>query len=157
MEKNWMTLEFSAVSKNESFARMAVGVFFSQLNPTLEELADVKTAISEAVTNCVVHAYQQKGGTIRIDCVLEGDHMTVTVTDTGIGIPDVEKAMQPFFTTMPGEERSGMGFTVMQSFMDGLSVTTSPNEGTVVTMEKKVASQAAPTGDEAIFREGAVG
>lgn len=134
-----MRLEFLAISRNESFARVTVGSFFSQLNPTLEELADVKTAISEAVTNSIVHGYKNKGGTIIVECVLMNSSIAVTVQDYGVGITNVEQAKQPFFTTMPGDERSGMGFTVMEAFMDGLEVTSRPGEGTTVSMVKTVA------------------
>ncbi|QWT55828.1 anti-sigma F factor [Christensenella sp. MSJ-20] len=158
MEKNQMSLEFSALSQNESFARVAVGSFFVQLNPTLEELADVKTAVSEAVTNCIVHAYGEQGGVIRIECAMDGDTMEIRIVDYGVGIADVEKAMRPFYTSQPGEERSGMGFTVMQSFMDGLTVKSQLGRGTTVSMVKKVASAAAPAADEAADeRENAAG
>lgn len=139
MFENSMRLEFLAISRNESFARVAVGSFFTQLNPTLEELADVKTAISEAVTNSIVHGYKNKGGTIVIECVILNDTMAVTVEDYGVGIADVDEAKQPFFTTMPGDERSGMGFTVMEAFMDGLEIKSRLGEGTTVCMLKKVA------------------
>lgn len=138
MLENSMKLEFLAISRNESFARVAVGAFFSQLNPTLEELADVKTAISEAVTNCIVHGYQNKGGAVSIECVLLGDAIAVTVRDYGVGIEDIDTAKQPFFTTMPGDERSGMGFTVMEAFMDNLEIESSPQNGTTLRMVKTV-------------------
>jgi len=134
---NTMKLEISAVGQNESFARGTVAAFASQANPTLDEINDIKTAISEAVTNCVVHAYTKSGlGQIKIDCELFHDALTVRITDTGIGIKNVDKALEPFYTTRPDEERSGMGFTVMQSFMDTLHVTSKVNQGTVVTMQK---------------------
>ena len=106
--KNQMELIFDAVSQNEAFARVTAGAFFSQLNPTLEVMADVKTAVSEAVTNAIVHGYQNKPGKVRMECTIEGDTMTVVVEDNGIGIEDVDKARQPFYTTGPREERSGM-------------------------------------------------
>jgi len=133
---NSMKLEISALSQNESFARGTVAAFASQANPTLDEINDIKTAISEAVTNCVVHAYAKMGGAITISCDLYNDALTVTVTDRGIGIKNVDKALEPFYTTRPDEERSGMGFTVMQSFMDTLHVTSTVNQGTIVTMQK---------------------
>ena len=133
---NSMKLEISAVSQNESFARGTVAAFASQANPTLDEINDIKTAISEAVTNCVVHAYAQSKGVIAISCELFNDALSVTVTDRGVGIKNVDKALEPFYTTRPDEERSGMGFTVMQSFMDTLHVTSTVNQGTVVTMQK---------------------
>jgi stage II sporulation protein AB (anti-sigma F factor) len=133
---NSMKLEISAVSANESFARGTVAAFAAQANPTLDEINDIKTAISEAVTNCVVHAYAKQGGAVHITCDLYTDALTVTISDCGIGIKDVGKALEPFYTTRPDEERSGMGFTVMQSFMDTLHVTSTLNQGTVVTMQK---------------------
>ena len=132
-----MRLEIAAQSVNESFARGTVAAFAAQVNPTLDEINDIKTAISEAVTNCIVHAYGKKtSGTVIIFCELFHDALTVAVTDSGIGIKDVNKALEPFYTTRPDEERSGMGFTVMQSFMDTLDVTSNPNFGTTVTMQK---------------------
>jgi len=141
---NTMRLEIAALGSNESFARGTVAAFAAQVNPTLDEINDIKTAISEAVTNCVVHAYQEREtrnvkhetNTIIIDCQLFDDSLTVKVSDRGVGIRDVGRALEPFFTTRPDEERSGMGFTVMQSFMDTLNVTSRPGFGTTVTMEK---------------------
>jgi stage II sporulation protein AB (anti-sigma F factor) len=136
---NKMSLEISAKSENESFARGTVAAFASQVDPTLEEIDDIKTAVSEAVTNCVVHAYrgcQSKDDKIKIECVLYNDEIEINVADIGIGIADIEKAMEPFYTTANGGERSGMGFTVMQSFTDYLSVNNNPQGGTVVTMRK---------------------
>ena len=133
---NTMRLEIAAVSQNESFARGTVAAFAAQANPTLDEINDIKTAISEAVTNCVVHAYAKNGGVVAITCDLYHDALTVTVSDNGIGIKDVNKALEPFYTTRPNEERSGMGFTVMQSFMDTLHVASTPSKGTAVTMQK---------------------
>ena len=136
--ENIMRLEFPAFSCNESFARAAVGAFFLQLNPTLEELADVKTAVSEAVTNSIVHGYQNGIGNIVIECRIEDNKFWVAVMDRGVGIEDVEQAKQPFFSTIGGEERSGMGFTVMETFMDCLEVTSTPGNGTKVTMSKSI-------------------
>ena len=146
--KNYMKLEFTSTSENESFARGTVAAFAAQLNPTLDEINDIKTAVSEAVTNCVVHAYasrkndelrirneELRKNLILIECELFNDSITVVVKDTGVGIANIERAMEPFFTTKPNEERSGMGFTVMQSFMDTLDVK-SDKSGTVVTMQK---------------------
>jgi len=134
---NTMRLEISAISANESFARGTVAAFAAQVNPTLDEINDIKTAISEAVTNCVVHAYRKKAsGIITIIAELFDDAITVTVSDKGIGIKDVDKALEPFYTTRPDEERSGMGFTVMQSFMDTLHVASDVNHGTTITMQK---------------------
>lgn len=134
---NTMRLEIAAQSSNESFARGTVAAFAAQANPTLDEINDIKTAISEAVTNCVVHAYAKKtSGTIIINAELYNDAITVIVSDRGIGIKDVPRALEPFYTTRPDEERSGMGFTVMQSFMDTLDVVSNVNSGTTVTMQK---------------------
>lgn len=132
-----MRLEIPAASANESFARGTVAAFAAQSNPTLDEINDIKTAISEAVTNCVVHAYAKKNsGIIAITCELFHDALTVVISDHGIGIKDVSKALEPFYTTRPDEERSGMGFTVMQSFMDTLDVVSTKDQGTTVTMQK---------------------
>lgn len=134
---NTMRLEIPAHSSNESFARSTVAAFASSVNPTLDEINDIKTAVSEAVTNCVVHAYAAVKGekTIIIECTLYADSLTVVIKDTGVGIKDVNRALEPFFTTRADEERSGMGFTVMQSFMDMLDVK-SDKHGTTVTMQK---------------------
>lgn len=132
-----MKLELDARSQNESFARTAVAAFAAQLDPTLEEINDLKTAVSEAVTNCVVHAETQK---VLVECTLWQDGksrgISLTITDFGIGIANIEKALEPFFTTRPDQERSGMGFTVMQSFMDTLRVLNGTDCGTIVEMEK---------------------
>jgi len=138
---NSMRLEIAALGCNESFARGTVAAFAVQSNPALDEINDIKTAISEAVTNCVVHAYAKSEGVIIIDCQLYADSLTVTVSDRGIGIKDVRKALEPFYTTRPEEERSGMGFTVMQSFMDTLDVTSKHGFGTTVTMQKFFSKQ----------------
>ena len=136
---NSMELKIEAKSQNEKFARSVVGAFFAQLNPTLEQLEDVKTAVSEAVTNCIVHAYGGKQqGEISIRCNLTADTLFVEVVDFGKGIEDVEKAMTPFFTTVDTGERSGMGFTVMQAFCDKVEVT-SANGETCVKLTKKIA------------------
>lgn len=136
---NRMKLELEAKSQNESFARSAVASFFTQLNPTLEQLEDLKTAVSEAVTNCIVHAYEGKQqGEIDIECALDDDgYIEVVIRDYGKGIPDVKQAMRPFYTTGNEGERSGMGFTVMQAFCDKVDVTSSAGE-TSVTLTKKV-------------------
>lgn len=137
--ENYLKMEISALSENEGFARSAVSAFALPLNPTLNQLSDVKTAVSEAVTNCIVHAYSYGEGVIKIECRITGTVLHITVSDEGRGIADVNKAVQPFFTTLDGEERSGMGFTIMQSFMDGLKVTSSLGEGTKVYMYKDFA------------------
>lgn len=136
--ENRMKVEFDSRSANESFARVAVAAFLSQLNPTLEEVADVKTALSEAVTNCVVHAYEGKVEKILVECMIKGQELTVLVEDRGCGIADVHQAMEPLFTTKPDSERCGMGFAFMEAFMDSLEVESSPGKGTRVTMKKKI-------------------
>ena len=136
---NEVSLEFPSRSSNESFARSAVACFAAQLDPTLNELEDIKTAVSEAVTNAIVHAYPEAIGTVMLKLrVCPGNVLELTVKDKGRGIPDVEKARQPMFTT-GGEERSGMGFTIMESFMDQLTVRSVPGRGTTVVMKKKLA------------------
>lgn len=136
--KNWMQLEFRAVSENEQLARIAVASFITPLNPTLEEMADVKTAISEAVTNAIIHGYEEQEGTVYIRCRLDGDLLEVEVEDKGKGIMDIEQAMEPMFTTKPERDRSGMGFSFMEAFMDELEVTSIPGAGTTVVMKKKL-------------------
>ena len=138
MEQESMTLTMDSLSKNEEFARVAVAVFASRLDPTLEELDDIKTAVSEAVTNAVIHGYQNGEGVIELTASAEGKILTVTVKDTGVGIADVEKAMEPMFTTAPEGDRSGMGFSFMEAFMDQVEVVSAPGEGTTVTMRKKI-------------------
>ena len=138
-EQESMTLTMDSLSKNEEFARVAVAVFASRLDPTLEELDDIKTAVSEAVTNAVIHGYQNGEGTIEICARAQADGLfTVTVKDTGIGIADIKKAMEPMFTTAPEGERSGMGFSFMEAFMDQVEVVSAPGKGTAVTMKKKI-------------------
>ncbi len=135
---NYIKLEFPSKSCNESLARSVAGVFAAQLDPTMEELGDIKTAVSEAVTNCVVHAYPESIGKILLRCrVLEGDRLEIVVRDWGRGIEDVDKARTPLFTT-GGEDRSGMGFTIMESFMDNLKVRSRPGEGTTVVMTRTI-------------------
>lgn len=136
--KNEMKMEFQAVSSNEGFARVAVGAFIAEMNPTVDELADIKTAVSEAVTNCIIHGYEQKGGSIWIQCVIEGSRVEISITDTGKGIRDIEQAKEPLFTTKPELERSGMGFAFMEAFMDELEVLSKPGEGTCVIMRKNI-------------------
>lgn len=140
---NFMEVTFKALSVNEGFARVCVASFCVQLNPSVDEITDIKTAVSEAVTNCVVHAYPTSvKGDVILRCELEGDTVSITVSDKGVGIKDIEKAREPFFTSKPSEERSGMGFTVMESFMDDVQVF-SNSFGTSVKMTKKIASVAA--------------
>lgn len=135
---NFMKLEFPAKSSNEAFARAAVGAFAVQLDITASELADIKTAVSEAVTNSVVHGYINNIGTVTVVCRIIGSELEISVEDEGVGIEDIEKAMQPLFTTDTDGERSGMGFTVMQTFTDDLTVRSKPGEGTTVVMRKKL-------------------
>ena len=136
---NEMTLQFPSRSSNEGFARTAVACFAAQMDPTLNELEDIKTAVSEAVTNVIVHAYPDSIGPVQMKIRVLPDHvLEITVRDHGRGIPDVEKAMEPMYTT-GGEERSGMGFTIMESFMDKLTVRSVPGRGTTVSMRKKLA------------------
>ena len=139
---NYIKMEFPARSVNEGFARAAAAAFAAQLDPTLDELGDVKTAVSEAVTNAIVHAYPDALGTVQLRMrILDGDTLEITVRDKGRGIPDVEKAMEPMYTT-GGEERSGMGFTIMGSFMDGLRVRSTVDKGTTVTMSRHIRAKA---------------
>ena len=139
---NQVSLEFPSRSANEGFARTAAACFAAQLDPTLEEINDIKTAVSEAVTNAIVHAYPDVLGKIVMKLRLREDHsLEIVVRDWGVGIPDVDKAREPLFTT-GGEERSGMGFTIMESFMDSLKVRSQPGKGTTVTMRRKVARRA---------------
>ena len=136
---NHMRLEFDARPENESFARVTVSAFTVPLNPTMDVLSDLRTAVSEAVTNAIVHAYNEKGGVIVLDAALRQDGiLMLSVRDFGCGIADIDRAMQPFFTTQPEKERSGMGFSVMQSFMDDVQVESTPGEGTCVRMEKRI-------------------
>lgn len=136
--KNEMKMEFQAISSNEGFARVAVGAFIAVLNPTVDELADIKTAVSEAVTNCIIHGYEQQEGSIWIQCKIEGNQIEISITDSGRGIRDVEQAREPLFTTKPELERSGMGFAFMEAFMDELEVVSKVGEGTCVTMRKTI-------------------
>lgn len=136
--ENRMKLEFDSKSENESFARVAVASFCTRLDPTIEEIADIKTAVSEAVTNCVVHGYESKPGTISIECRIVENEITIIVHDDGVGIEDIGKAMEPLFTSKPELERSGMGFSFMEAFMDELKVDSHKGEGTTVTMKKRL-------------------
>ena len=136
------TIVFTSRSANEGFARAAAACFAARLDPTLDEVADIKTAVSEAVTNAIVHAYPDRLGKVTLRLrLLEGGVVEVQVKDAGVGIPDVEQARAPLFTT-GGEERSGMGFTIMESFMDTLRVRSTPGKGTAVTMRKRIARRA---------------
>lgn len=135
--KKEIRLEFDAISENEALARVVIAAFLTQLDPTLEELQDVKTAVSEAVTNAIIHAYQEKGGRIVMSAALTGDELEVRIEDYGIGIENVQKAMEPLFTTSPETERAGMGFAFMEAFMDKLEVESTVGVGTKICMRKK--------------------
>lgn len=135
---NYIKLDFPSKSVNEAFARMSAAAFAAQLDPTMEELGDIKTAVSEAVTNCIVHAYPESIGRVSMRLrILDGGVLEISVRDWGRGIENVEKAMQPLFTT-GGEDRSGMGFTIMSGFMDKLRVRSHPGKGTTVTMQRAI-------------------
>ena len=135
---NYMILEFPSKSANEAFARSAVACFASQLDPTLEELGDIRTAVSEAVTNCIVHAYPEGFGIITLRCrILKDNILDIVIKDKGIGIPDLEAARRPTFTT-GGTDRSGMGFTIMESFMTNFEVSSQPGKGTTVHMRRRI-------------------
>ena len=140
---NNMRLTFDSRSANEAFARTTVAAFLCSLDPTMEELMDVKTAVSEAVTNAIVHGYRDSIGKVTITAALyENNKIIIKVKDNGCGIEDIEKAKEPLFTTAPAEERAGLGFAVMESLMDKLKVTSAPGKGTTVTMERVIRSKA---------------
>ena len=135
---NYMILEFPSKSCNEAFARSAVSCFAAQMDPTIEELGDIRTSVSEAVTNAIVHAYPKGLGTITLRCrILKDNVLDIVIKDKGVGIPDIEKARQPLFTT-GGNDRSGMGFTIMESFMSELQITSAPGKGTSIHMRRRL-------------------
>lgn len=135
---NYMVLEFPSKSSNEAFARSTVACFAAQMDPTMEEMGDIRTAVSEAVTNCIVHAYPDELGTITMRCrILKDNILDIVIKDKGVGIPDVEQARRPCFTT-GGNDRSGMGFTIMESFMTNLEISSAPGKGTMVHMRRKI-------------------
>ncbi|MBU5485504.1 anti-sigma F factor [Clostridium sp. MSJ-11] len=136
MYENMMKIEFLSKSENESFARVAVAAFASQLDPTIDEITDVKTAVSEAVTNSIIHGYDNKEDIIKVEAYIKDKELTVIVYDNGVGIDNIDLAMQPLYTSRPDLERSGMGFTVMESFMDSLTVESSDGKGTKIIMKK---------------------
>lgn len=138
---NEMKIEFLSKSSNEAFARIAVAAFVAQLDPTLEEIADIKTAVSEAVTNCIIHGYEEKEGIIKIKCKLFVNSIEIIISDEGKGIEDIDKAKEPLYTSKPDLERSGMGFTIMESFMDEMKVESILGIGTKVTMKKMLEAQ----------------
>lgn len=135
---NEMRLEFISKSCNESFARIAVAAFASQLDPTIEEISDIKTAVSEAVTNCIIHGYENTVGIVKLHCMIKDNNLIIEVSDSGVGIEDINTAKEPLYTSKPNLERSGMGFTIMQSFMDELSIESVLNLGTKITMKKSI-------------------
>ncbi|MDD6202665.1 MAG: anti-sigma F factor [Lachnospiraceae bacterium] len=135
---NEMELIFSAISENEGLARVAAAAFVTTKNPTLEEVADIKTAVSEAVTNAIIHGYEEEEGKVILRCRFEENVLWVEVEDKGVGIENIDRAMEPMYTTKPDMERSGMGFSFMEAFMDELEVTSVPGEGTLVRMKKEI-------------------
>ena len=144
---NRIKMELEAIPQNEGFARVAAAAFIAPLNPTLEEIDDVKTAVSEAVTNAIIHGYENDSKAakktdntqkVRLHCAFTGKLLVIEVEDKGVGIPDVEQAMEPLFTTKPDKERSGMGFSFMEAFMDELEVESVPGEGTLIRMQKEI-------------------
>ncbi len=139
--KNEMRLEFDSISANEAFARVTVAAFMTQMNPSMEEVADVKTAVSEAVTNAIIHGYGGEVHKILIAGEIDGEWLRLEVRDQGVGIPDVEKAMEPLYTTRPELDRSGMGFLFMEAFMDEVKVESEPGKGTAVIMKKRIRQQ----------------
>ncbi len=140
--QNKMNLSFISISENEAFARNVIASFMLTLNPTLSEISDVKTAVSEAVTNAIVHGYKNQTGIVEISAEIDGQSIHIKIKDGGVGIENVDLAQEPFFTTGIESERSGMGFTVMRSFMDSVEVISKLNEGTTVIMTKKIANNA---------------
>ena len=136
--ENEMRLEFLSKSNNEAFARITVAAFASQLDPTIEELADIKTAVSEAVTNAIIHGYEDREGVVKVECRMYGGSIQIEISDTGKGIEDIEMAREPLYTSKPNLERSGMGFTIMESFMDEVKIESILGLGTKVTMKKMI-------------------
>lgn len=140
MNNNHMKLEFLSKSKNESFARVVAAAFASQLDPTLEELSDIKTAVSEAVTNAIIHGYEYREGLVILEAKIVDNEIEIIIEDKGMGIGDIDQAIEPFYTSKPDLERSGMGFTVMETFMDSLKIESIKGKGTKVTMTKRFKS-----------------
>lgn len=144
--RNRFKLSFSALSQNESFARVTVGAFVAQLDPTMDELTEIKTVVSEAVTNAIIHGYNEnEHGMVHIEVELEEDTVRIVIRDEGVGIHNIEEARQPLFTTKPELERSGMGFTIMENFMDEVDIQSEPMVGTTVTLVKQLSKQRALT------------
>ncbi len=138
---NEMEVSFLSVPENEAFARVVIAAFAVQLSPTVAEIADVKTAVSEAVTNAIVHGYEGTRGMVTMRAVIDGTVLSVEIADRGRGIANVSQAMEPFFTTHPEQERSGMGFAVMQTFMDDVEVASTPGSGTIVRLRKRIKAE----------------
>ena len=151
--QNEMRLEFVSKSSNEAFARITVAAFAAQLNPTLEELADIKTAVSEAVTKCIIHGYEGKIGIVKVKAELKKQEIIIEISDKGRGIENIEMAKEPLYTTKPNLERSGMGFSIMESFMDELKVESILGLGTKVTMKKEIKQREIETDDLEEFQE----
>ena len=149
--ENKMKLEFISKSSNEAFARITIAAFASQLDPTIEELADIKTAVSEAVTNCIIHAYENRIGIVRMSAQLKENEIIIEISDPGKGRENIEAAKEPLYTTKPNLERSGMGFTIMESFMDNVKVESIVGLGTRVTMSKKIKKEDENTEKEESF------
>lgn len=139
---NEMEVSFLSIPENEAFARVVIAAFAVQLSPTVAEIADVKTAVSEAVTNAIVHGYEGTRGMVNMRAMIDGSILSVEIADRGRGIANIHQAMEPFFTTHPEQERSGMGFAVMQTFMDEVDVASTPGSGTIVRMRKRIRSEA---------------
>ena len=145
---NEIRLEFISKSCNEAFARIAVAAFASQLDPTIEEIADIKTAVSEAVTNSIIHGYENKEGIVKLHCMIKDNDLIIEVSDNGVGIEDIDIAKEPLYTSKPNLERSGMGFTIMQSFMDELNIESVVNLGTKITMKKTIKQNLKETNEQ---------
>ena len=146
--ENEMKLEFVSKSSNEAFARITVAAFASQLDPTIEELADIKTAVSEAVTNCIIHGYDNRQGIVKVIAKLKENEIIIEISDKGKGIENIEIAKEPLYTTKPNLERSGMGFTIMESFMDSMEIESIVGLGTKITMSKKIKTKEEETEEE---------
>ena len=144
MLENNVEVIFDAKSENESFARVVAAAFVTKLDPTLEEISDIKTAVSEAVTNCIVHGYEGEEGKVYMDLSLKDNEVTIKIKDDGVGIDNIHRAMEPLFTTKPELERSGMGFAFMEAFMDEIAVVSQPGVGTEVHMKKRVGCGSSP-------------
>ncbi|MFC7060517.1 anti-sigma F factor [Halobacillus seohaensis] len=139
MKKNHMKIEFSSISQNESLARIAVASFISPLNPTMDELTDFKTVVSEAVTNSIIHGYEESPeGKVIVECTIDQEHIEIVIKDYGVGIENIEEAREPLFTSKPEWERSGMGFTIMENFMDKVDIKSSKEDGTTITLAKQL-------------------